>query len=122
MSRGESQSLVQLLHACDDNATLLVKKDQEYAQYIANTPSNELTRSATNHPSRTENVQGQYNEYTSSSSNTTTSTTYNTYTTAEVRGEGGMSGFDQMYASLYTDTGGQTNTTSIAVLTMEEAK
>lgn len=117
-SRGESQSLVQLLHACDDNATLLVKKDQEYAQYIANSPSNELPQSITSHPPRTENVQGQYNEYNSS----TTTTTYNTYTTAEVQGEGGMSGFDQMYASLYTDAGGQTNTTSIAVLTMEEAK
>lgn len=39
--RGETQSLIQLLHACDDNTDLLIKKDQEYAQYIATAKSEE---------------------------------------------------------------------------------
>ena len=33
--RGESQSLVQLLHARDDSSDLLTKKDLEYATYLA---------------------------------------------------------------------------------------
>ena len=41
MGRGESQSLVQLLHAHDNDSELLMKKDEEYAQYIAANNSDE---------------------------------------------------------------------------------
>ena len=44
MSRGESQSLVQLLHAHDNDSELLMKKDEEYAQYIAANNSDEYRR------------------------------------------------------------------------------
>lgn len=39
--RGETQSLIQLLHVYDDASDLLTKKDQEYAQYVATAKSDE---------------------------------------------------------------------------------
>ena len=44
MGRGESQSLVQLLPAHDNDSELLMKKDEEYAQYIAANNSDEYRR------------------------------------------------------------------------------
>ena len=107
--RGESQSLVQLLHACDDNTDLLVRKDKEFAQHIANTPSDERPGTVTHPPTYLGTHYARQLEY-------------NTSYTIDTRGGGGNSaGFEQLYTSLYSNT---TNpeTTDLPVLTTEEIK
>ena len=109
--RGESQSLVQLLHACDDSSDLLVRKDKEYALHIANTPSDERPRTTTQSSTYSGMQYARQMEY-------------NTSYTIETRG-GGMggssTGFEQLYNSLYSNTNDVDNT-DLPVLTMEEIK
>lgn len=96
--RGESQSLIQLLHACDDDTNLLVKKDQEYAQYIATTTSDD-------HPTMTQ-PQGMRDEIVEQASS---SILTEAKSTVHLRDNG----FEQMYASLYNDSSTATTTTTI---------
>ena len=110
--RGESQSLVQLLHACDDNTDLLVRKDKEYAQHIANTPSDERSGTTAQPPTYSGIQYARQMEY-------------NTSYTIETRGgrgmSGGSTGFEQLYNSLYSNTNDQENP-DLPLLTMEEIK
>lgn len=109
--RGESQSLVQLLHACDDNTDLLVRKDKEYAQHIANTPSDERPGTTSHPPTYSGTQYARQMEY-------------NTSYTIETRGGGmggNVTGFEQLYNSLYSNTNDQENT-DLPLLTMEEVK
>ena len=99
-SRGESESLIQLLHACDEDTDLLVKKDQEYAQYIATTNSNERP-AVTN----TQGMRDELVEHTSSSILTEAKNTIHMRDT----------GFEQMYASLYDDSSTNTAATTLTV-------
>lgn len=99
-SRGESESLIQLLHACDEDTDLLVKKDQEYAQYIATTNSNE--RPAV---TQTQGMRDELVEHTSSSILTEAKNTIHMRD----------AGFEQMYASLYDDSSTNTAATTLTV-------
>ena len=96
--RGESQSLIQLLHACDDDTNLLVKKDQEYAQYIATTTSDD-------HPTMTQ-PQGMRDEIVEQASSSILTEAKSTIHLRD-------NGFEQMYASLYNDSSTSTTTTTI---------
>ena len=98
MCRGESQSLIQLLHACDEDTDLLVKKDQDYAQYIATTNSDD-------HPTVTQ-PQGMRDEFVEQASS---SLLTEAKSTVHLRDNG----FEQMYASLYNDSSTTTTTTTI---------
>ena len=102
---------MQLLHACDDDSDLLLKKDEEYAQYIAANHSDEFRRQ---NPPATQQcslaLQDAYIEQTSAPLTHFASAQPVTTT---------QSTFEQMYSSLY-DTNSEA--TAISTLTAEEAQ
>lgn len=102
---------MQLLHARDDDSDLLLKKDEEYAQYIAANHSDEFRRQ--NPPAaqqRSLALQDAYIEQTSAPLTHFASAQPVTTT---------QSTFEQMYSSLY-DTNSEA--TAISTLTAEEAQ
>ena len=102
---------MQLLHARDDDSDLLLKKDEEYAQYIAANHSDEFRRQ--NPPAaqqRSLTLQDAYIEQTSAPLTHFASAQPVTTT---------QSTFEQMYSSLY-DTNSEA--TAISTLTAEEAQ